>query len=76
MNVTPHNETVHRELINRIDNLLSFCKENNYSFLVLIGKDGQCSRYMEGTFEDIEGMVGAFAKDNKEFEGILTCVNQ
>lgn len=70
-NVTPHNETVHKELISKIDDLLDFCRLNGYSHLVLIGKDGQCSRYMEGTFDDILGMVTSLGQSNKSFKGII-----
>lgn len=75
MNIIPHNETVHRELIGKIDSLLEFCKAHGYSHLILIGKDGQCSRYMEGTFDDIEGMVSGFVKDNKSFGAIVDYSN-
>lgn len=71
MNITPHNETVHKELISKIDDLLAFCRLNGYSHLVLIGKDGQCSRYMEGTFDDLSGMITSFGVSNNDFKGII-----
>jgi hypothetical protein len=76
MNVTPHNETVHKELISKIDDLLDFCRLNGYSHLVLIGKEGQCSRYMEGTFDDIGSMVTSLGMSNESFGEIVEVSNK
>jgi len=60
-------EEKHKDIVALMNPLLEHLRANNYTFLVVAGKDDLCSRYMEGTQETLFGMLNMQAKTNKSF---------
>ena len=47
----------HDELLLLINPLVDFMEKNSFNFLLVAGKDGTCSRYMHGNYDDLHGMI-------------------
>jgi hypothetical protein len=65
------NESNHDELLSLINPLSDFMEKNGYTFLVIAGKDGICSRYMRGDYYDLHGMIKGMSEKNPQFLEIL-----
>ena len=50
-------ETNHDELLSLINPLVDFMDQHGYTFLLVAGKDGTCSRYMRGNYDDLHGII-------------------
>lgn len=64
-------EEKHKELLGLITPLVEHLRQNGYTFLVVAGKDELCSRYMEGTHDDLYGILNGLAKTNKGFCNVI-----
>lgn len=69
--MTKVQETNHDELTQLLNPLVKFIQENNYSFFLMAGKDGICTRHLQGDFDDITGMIIGLMEKNKQFEGLI-----
>jgi hypothetical protein len=45
--------------------------ENEYSYFIVAGKDGLCSRYMNGNYFDVIGMIRGMAETKKQVGAIV-----
>ena len=70
--VQPIAESKHDELLALLNPLLDFMTSNKYSFFLVAGKDGTCTRHMRGMADDLSAMLGGMAENNKDVKGILT----
>lgn len=70
-NVQPIAETSHDELMQLLNPLVDYINKNGYSFFLVAGKDGVCSRHMAGDFYDITGMITGMMETNKQVRGIV-----
>lgn len=50
-------KTKHKELMVLINPLIDFMTANNYSFFLVAGKDGTCTRHLRGNYDDVHGMI-------------------
>ena len=71
MNLETTSETKHEELIKILQPLVDFMNENEYSYFIVAGKDGLCSRYMNGNYFDVHGMIKGMAETNKQVGAIV-----
>jgi hypothetical protein len=69
--IKPISENRHKELLGVLMPLIDFMDKNGYSYFLVAGKDGVCSRYMRGNFNDVTGMLTGMAENNKEVKVIL-----
>lgn len=69
-----HNET-HDELIKLLIPLIDFLDKNNYSYILIAGKDGVCSRFMNGKFIDLGIMLTTLAEQNPEVKDLIKTTN-
>ena len=60
------NESKHAELLSLLHPLLDFMISNNYSYFIVAGKDGTCTRHLKGNYGDVEGMISGMMENNKE----------
>lgn len=44
------------QMIEKLKDLVSFSKENGFTFFLTVAKDGEASNYVEGDLEDLELM--------------------
>ena len=51
--------------------VLEYLKENGFSFLIVAGKDGTCSRYMEGKRRDVISMIVGLMENNVDVEEVI-----
>lgn len=58
-------ETKHQELLTLLNPLVDFMIANDFSYFLVAGKDGTCTRHMRGTFDDVTGMLTGFMKNNE-----------
>lgn len=70
-NINPVEEPNHIELLNLLLPLVEFLDENNYSYFLVAGKDGVCSRYLRGTWADLLPMLKDMAKKNECVEKLI-----
>lgn len=61
----------HKELLNYLKPLIKFMDDNGYSYLFVVGKDGKCARYLNGTAYEISKMLGDMAKKHEFVKEIL-----
>lgn len=65
-------EDTHEELINKILNpLIDFMDKEGYSYMILAGKDGVCSRYTNGKNGDLSGMLTGLMQKYPGYKKIL-----
>lgn len=67
----PKNKAPHDYLVKNLNNLSEFLNDNGYSYILMAGKSGTCSRYIAGQRKEIELMLESFAKDHPQFLQIL-----
>ncbi len=65
-------ESKHKELSALINPLIDFMTENGYSYFLVAGKDGVCTRHLRGQYDDVEGMIVGMLENNKQVGGMLT----
>ncbi len=65
-------ETKHEELMLLINPLVDFMAENNYSFFLVAGKEGTCTRHLRGNYNDVHGMILGLMRSKKQVEGLVT----
>jgi hypothetical protein len=67
-------ETQHKELMVLINPLIDFMSKNGYSFFLVAGKDGVCTRHLMGKYDDIHGMISGMMQTQKQVETLITDV--
>lgn len=72
MNLEKLAETKHKELMQLINPLIDFMKKSNYTFFLVAGKDGVCTRHLMGDYYDLHGMVSGMCKTQPQVKAILT----
>jgi len=50
---------------------IEYCNENGLHYMVIVGKEGVCSRYMRGDQCDLTSMVSSMVKNNPKFGELL-----
>lgn len=58
------NEIQHNELLTLLNPLVDFMTENGFSFFMVAGKDGTCTRHMRGQLSDVAGMIRGMMENN------------
>ena len=72
----PITETKHKELLSLINPLVDFMTENKFSYFLVAGKDGVCTRHLRGEFDDVSGMIIGMMETNPKVKGIIEyCAN-
>lgn len=66
------NEIKHKELLVLLNPLVDFMTANKFSFFLVAGKDGTCSRHLRGTYEDVHGMITGMMQTQKQVGAMLT----
>ena len=64
-------ESNHDELLSLINPLVDFMDQNGYTFLLVAGKDGTCSRYMKGQCDDLHGIIKGMTETQPQLLEIL-----
>jgi len=76
-NLKSISETKHSELLTLLDPLVDFMVENNYSYFLVAGKYGTCTRHMRGKKHDVSEMISGMAENNSDVKEILEyCFNE
>ena len=65
-------ETKHKELMVLINPLIDFMTANDYSFFLVAGKDGTCTRHLRGNYDDVHGMITGMMHTQKQVGAMLT----
>lgn len=65
-------ETKHKELMKLINPLVDFMSANEYSFFLVAGKDGTCTRHLRGNYDDVHGMIMGMMQTQKQVGAMLT----
>lgn len=63
--------TKHEQLLSLLLPLIEFMDKNEFSYFLVAGKDGTCSRYMRGNFQDAISMLTGMAENNPEVKYML-----
>jgi len=50
---------------------IEYCNQNSLHYLVIVGKEGVCSRYMRGRQDDMTSMVSGMVENNPKFGQML-----
>lgn len=66
MELSTISENKHQELLSRLNPLMDFLTKNGYSYFVVAGKEGTCSRYIGGKRDDVAGMISGIAESQKQ----------
>ncbi len=52
--------------------LVDFMIENEYSYFIVAGKDGTCTRHLRGNYDDVHGMITGMMQTQKQVGAMLT----
>lgn len=63
--------TKHEQLLSLLLPLIEFMDTNEFNYFLVAGKDGVCSRYMRGKFQDVILMLTGMAEKTPEVKYIL-----
>lgn len=74
MKVKQIKETKHKELLSLLNPLVDFMAANNYSYFLVAGKNGLCSRHIMGNADDVHGMVTSMMEKHEQVKTIITDV--
>ena len=69
--INPIQESKHQELLKLLNPLIEFMDTHGYSYFFISGKDGVCSRYMRGNFDDLTSILTGMAEKNPQVKVIL-----
>jgi hypothetical protein len=61
----------HSELLALLKTLVDFLIEKEYSFFLVAGKDGVCSRYAFGDDGDVAEMINGMMEVNKDVDVLI-----
>lgn len=61
----------HQEMLKKLIPFVNSLKDSGFSYLILVGKDETCARYLDGNSEDVEGMLEGLAIVNPSFNECL-----
>ena len=64
-------ETKHSQLLSLLNPLIDFMIENKFSYFVVAGKDGTCSRHLNGDFDDLSSMLSGMMENNPQVKRLL-----
>ena len=65
-------ETKHKELMSLMNPLIDFMTVNEFSFFLVAGKDGTCTRHLRGNYDDVHGMITGMMQSQKQVGAMLT----
>ena len=65
-------ENKHKELLSLLNPLVDFMIENEYSYFIVAGKDGTCTRHLRGNYDDVHGMITGMMHTKKQVGAMLT----
>lgn len=71
MNIQETKTTKHKELLSLLNPLVDFMIENGFTYFLVAGKDGMCTRHLRGDYDDVEGMIKGFMENNKQIAVLL-----
>lgn len=74
--LTPITQTKHDELLMLLNPLVDFMIENNFSYFLVAGRDGVCTRHMRGKFLDVSGMISGMMENNDDVKSIVEYCNE
>lgn len=66
------NETKYKELMAFINPLIDFMTANDYSFFLVAGKNGTCTRQLGGNYDDVHGMITGMMQSQKQVGAMLS----
>lgn len=65
-------ENKHKELLSLLNPLVDFMIENEYSYFIVAGKDGTCTRHLRGNYDDVHGMITGMMQTQNQVGAMLT----
>lgn len=71
MKVETIKEIKHNELLVNLKPLIDFIQVNDFSYFLVAGKDGICSRYLSGNYDDLRGMIEGMIESHPQFIAIF-----
>jgi hypothetical protein len=71
MNLQPIKESKHEELTALVNPLIEFMVANGYTYFLVAGKDGTCTRHMRGDYFDLHGMLKGMIEKQPQVGVIL-----
>lgn len=64
-------ESKHEELSDLVNPLIDFMVANGYTYFMVAGKDGTCTRHMRGDYFDLHGMIKGMTETQPQVGAIL-----
>ncbi len=64
-------ESNHKELLSLLNPLVDFMIKNEYTYFLVAGKEGVCTRHLRGNGEDVNGMIVGMMETNSQVATIL-----
>ena len=71
MQLQPISESKHDELLSLLNPLMDFMIANNYTYFLVAGKDGTCTRHARGDYYDLHGMMHGMMKTQPQVKAVL-----
>ena len=59
------------QLLSLLNPLIDFMIENKFSYFVVAGKDGTCSRHLNGEFDDLSLMLSGMMEKNPQVKQLI-----
>ena len=59
------------QLLSLLNPLIDFMVENKFSYFVVAGKDGTCSRHLNGEFDDLSLMLSGMMEKNPQVKRLI-----
>ncbi|MFZ1751434.1 MAG: hypothetical protein WAU01_14640 [Saprospiraceae bacterium] len=66
--------TKHDELLSLVNPLIDYMTEHGYTYILLAGKDGICTRHLRGYNEELESILYEMCQKNPPVKKIITNV--
>lgn len=67
-------KTNHHQLLEKLNPVIDYMTENKIHHFVLAGRDGTCSRYLLGNFDDLSSMLEDMANKNPDVKKLIKTV--
>jgi hypothetical protein len=71
MKVNQIEDHKHDELTMLITPLIDFMNQNKINYFIVAGKDNVCSKYMNGNYYDIHGMITSMVQSQPQIAYML-----
>ncbi len=65
------NKPNHDQLLQRLKPVIDYMTENRIHHFLIAGKDGTCSRFLLGNFDDLSAMLEDMANKNPDVKKLI-----